>query len=156
MCFGYQSYPKKLITNVKISFPTCDIHKSKLTVAKLHSFKINKTYNCLVFSTSPGSNSLKIYFLQGKTILGHKCILNFLTNYFLQIVKEDGLTIKGSNLPIFVFCYISLFIKGFFATKNLNMELEKTFGLFLEGYISSSLKGQLISSSKFFKILKMI
>jgi hypothetical protein len=34
------------------------------------------------------------------------------------------------------------------------MELKETFGFFLEGYISSSLKGQLISSSKFFKILR--
>jgi hypothetical protein len=45
---------------------------------------------------------------------------------------------------------MSLFLKGFFATKNLDMELAKIFGFFLEGYISSSLKGQLISSSKFF------
>ncbi len=33
------------------------------------------------------------------------------------------------------------------------MELKDTFGLFLEGYLSSSLKGQLIFSSIFFEIL---
>jgi len=34
MCFGYQSSPKNLITNAKISWPTFDTHKSKLVVAK--------------------------------------------------------------------------------------------------------------------------
>jgi hypothetical protein len=32
--FGYQSSFKKLITNVKISCPTFDIHKSKLAVVE--------------------------------------------------------------------------------------------------------------------------
>jgi hypothetical protein len=34
MCFGYQSSPKKLIINVKISCPSFDIHISKLAIAK--------------------------------------------------------------------------------------------------------------------------
>jgi hypothetical protein len=43
-------------------------------------------YNCLVFPTNLGSNSLKIYVLEGKTIMGHKCILDLFNQ---QIVKED-------------------------------------------------------------------
>jgi len=37
-------------------------------------------------------------------------------------------------------------LKGFFATKKLDMELEKIFGLFLKDRFSSSFKRQLISS----------
>jgi hypothetical protein len=39
-----------------------------------------------------------------------------------------------------------IFLKGSFAAKKLDMELEETFGLFLKGCLSSSFKGQLISS----------
>ncbi len=49
-------------------------------------------------------------------------------------------------------CSISFFLKGFLAEKN--MELEEIFGLFLEGCLSSSLKGQFISSLIFFKTLE--
>jgi len=42
MCFGYQSTFKTLITNVKISSPPFDIHKSKLAVAEWHSTKVAK------------------------------------------------------------------------------------------------------------------
>jgi len=34
-------------------------------------------------------------------------------------------------------------LKGYFVAKKLNMEPEEIFGLFLEGCLSSSLKGQL-------------
>jgi hypothetical protein len=52
------------------------IHNSKLAVIEWDFTKASKTYNCLVFSTNLGSNSLENYVLEGKTILGHKCILN--------------------------------------------------------------------------------
>jgi hypothetical protein len=38
----------------------------------------------------------------------------------------------------------TLFFKGSLARKKLDMELEKIFGFFLEGCLSSSLKGQFI------------
>jgi hypothetical protein len=34
-----------------------------------------------------------------------------------------------------------MFLKGSFGAKKLDMELEETFGLFLEGCLSFSLKG---------------
>jgi hypothetical protein len=55
--FGYQSTPEKLITNVKISCPPFDIHKSKLAIAELHSIEASKAYNYLVFPINLGSNS---------------------------------------------------------------------------------------------------
>jgi hypothetical protein len=39
-------------------------------------------------------------------------------------------------------------LKGSFATKKLDMELEEIFGLFLDDILSSSLKGLLTSFSK--------
>jgi len=80
--------------------------------------------------------------------MGHKCILNLFnqllfTNYkgrWFSIIKR----VKSSN---FCFCDTSSFLKGSFATKKLDMELEETFGLFFKGCFSSSFKGQLISSS---------
>jgi hypothetical protein len=57
MCFGYQLTLKKVITNAQISCPPVDIHKSKLVIAEWHYVKVDKTYNCLVFSTKMGSNS---------------------------------------------------------------------------------------------------
>jgi hypothetical protein len=79
-----------MIIDAKISCLAFDIHKSKLVIAEWHFAKASKTYNCLVFSTNPSSNSRKNCFLQGKVNFGHKCILTFATNYFPQIVKEDG------------------------------------------------------------------
>ncbi len=85
MCFGYQSSPKKLITNAKISCPAFDIHISKFAIIEWHSTKIGKTYNRLIFFINLDSNSLRICFLERKTVLGHKYILNFLTNYFYKL-----------------------------------------------------------------------
>ncbi len=73
----------------KISCLAFDIHISKLAIVEWHFIKVGKTYNCLVFSINLNSISLKFCILKGKTILGHNCILFFLTNYFQQIVKED-------------------------------------------------------------------
>jgi hypothetical protein len=42
------------------------------------------------------------------------------------------LTIKRVKSSINCFCYTSFFLKGYFATKKLDVELEETFGLFLE------------------------
>ncbi len=86
--FGYQSSFKKLITNVKISCPTFDIHKSKLAVVEWLSIKTSKTYNCLVFSTNVGNNSLENHFLEGKKIMGHKCILNIFNQLLSTNCKE--------------------------------------------------------------------
>jgi hypothetical protein len=47
-----------------------------------------------------------------------------------------------------------IFLKRFFCNKKFDMELEKTFGLFLEGCFSSSFKGKLIFFSNFKKILR--
>jgi hypothetical protein len=89
--------------------------------------------------------------LEGKTIWGYKCILNVFNQLLSTNCKRRWFsTIKRVKSSKICFCYISPFFKVFFATKKLDMELEKTFGLFLEGYISSSCKGQLISSSNFF------
>jgi len=66
----------------------------------------------------------------------HKCILTFLINYIQQIVKEDNfwqLKVKSSQKKL---CYTSSFLKGSFVAKKLDMELEKTFGLFLESCLS--------------------
>ena len=50
--------------------------------------------------------------------------------------------------------YTSSFLKGFFVAKKLDVELEEMFGLFMEGFLSSCLKGQLIFSSNLFTILE--
>jgi len=89
---------------LKISCLAFDIHISKLAIIEWHSTKASKTYNCLVFSINQNINSLKNYFLEGKTILGNKCVLKNLTNCFLQIVKGDGFwQLKESSLSKIVF-----------------------------------------------------
>ncbi len=154
MCFGYQSSLKKLITNAKISWPTFDIHKSKLVVTEWHSTKVGKTYNCLVFSTNLSNNSLEKKNLEGKIIMGHKCILNLFNQLLSTNCKGRWfLTIKRIKSSRNCFCYTPFFLKGSFTIKKLDMELEETFGFFLEDCLSSSLKRQLISFSNFFKIL---
>jgi len=82
LCFGCQLAFKKLITYGKISRPPFDINKSKLVVAKWHSIKVGKTYNCLVF--------IKKKIPKGKTSLGHKCILNHLNQIFFTNGKANG------------------------------------------------------------------
>ncbi len=57
MCFGNQLALKKVIANAQISCPPFDIHKSKLVIVEWHYVKVDKTYNCLIFSTKLGSNS---------------------------------------------------------------------------------------------------
>jgi hypothetical protein len=57
MCFDYQLAFKNLIINAKITCPPFDIHKSKLVVVEWHFAKDGKTYNYLVFSIKPSSNS---------------------------------------------------------------------------------------------------
>jgi hypothetical protein len=99
MCFGYKSSPKRLITNAKISCPTFDIHTSKLAVAKWHSIKVGKTYNYVFISTNLGNNPLNFIFSKEKQFLNINAYQMFLTNYFLQIVKEDVfLQLQKSNL----------------------------------------------------------
>jgi hypothetical protein len=89
--------------------------------------------------------------LERKTICGHKCILNIFNQLLPTNCKGRWFfTIKIIKSFKNCFCYTSFFLKGFFATKKLDMELEETFGLFLKGCFSSSLKGQLISSSNYF------
>jgi len=75
MWFGYKSTFKNLITNAKTSCPPFDIQKSKFVIAKWLSTNIHKILLLLLFSTKPNRNSQKNYFLEGKTNLGHKCIL---------------------------------------------------------------------------------
>jgi hypothetical protein len=55
------------------------------------------------------------------------------------------LTIKWVRSSRNYFCCTSLFLKGSFEAKKLDMELEKTYDLFLEGCRSSSFKRQFIS-----------
>jgi hypothetical protein len=102
-----------------------------------------------------GNNSLKKILLEGKTILRHKCILNL----FNQLISTNCkgrwfFTIKRIKSFKNCFCYTSFFLKGYFATKQLDMELEETFDVFLEGCLSSSFEGQLISFSIFLKMLE--
>ncbi len=92
--------------------------------------------------------------MEGKTIMGHKCILNLFNQLsFTNCKGRWFLTIKIVKSSKIYFCCTLSFLKGFFAAKKLDMELEKIYGLFLEGCLSSSLKGQLISFSNFKKIL---
>jgi hypothetical protein len=94
-----------------------------------------------------GSNSLKKK-LEGKTIRGPKCILNLFNQLLSTNCKGRWfLTIKKLKSSKNCFGCTSSFLKGSFVTKKLDMELEETFGLFLEGCLSSSLQGQSISSS---------
>ncbi len=58
------------------------------------------------------------------------------------------LTIKRPEISKNWFFYTSSFLKGFFATKKLNIELKEMFDLFLEGCLSSFLKGQLAYLNK--------
>jgi hypothetical protein len=89
---------------------------------------------------------MKKQLMKGKTILGHKCTLNLSTNYFPQIVKK----FKRPNSSNFCFCCTCYFVKGSFATNKLDLQLEEIFGLFLEGWFSSFLKGLFM----FFQIFK--
>jgi hypothetical protein len=84
-----------------------------------------------LFSTNPSSDSWKKYFLEGKTSLGHKCILNHF-NQILSINYQGRwfLTIKRPKSSKIFFCYISSFLKGSFDAKKLDMELKDIFGLF--------------------------
>jgi hypothetical protein len=110
---------------LKISCLAFDIHISKLTIVEWHFTKANQTYNYLVFSTNPGINSLKIYFLEVKTIIGHKCILNIFNQLLSTNYKRRWfLTIKRVKFSRNCFCYTSLFLKGSFAVKKLDMELK--------------------------------
>ncbi len=107
------------------------------------------------FSNNLGNNSLKKILLEGKTILRHKFILNL----FNQLISTNCkgrwfFTIKRIKSFKNCFCYTSFFLKGYFATKQLDMELEETFDVFLEGCLSSSFEGQLISFSIFLKMLE--
>jgi len=70
--------------------PPFDIHKSKLVIVERHFVKVGKTYNNLVFSDNLNNNSWRHCCLNVNTIFGHKYIIIFSTNYFPQIVKEDG------------------------------------------------------------------
>ncbi len=79
-------------------------------------------------------------------------------NLFNQLLstnykKRWFLTIKRPKYSKICFCSTTFFLKGSFATKKLDMELEEML-VFLEGCISSSFKGQLTSFSKKFKILE--
>jgi hypothetical protein len=92
--------------------------------------------------------------MEGKTIFGHKCILNF----FNQLLSTNWkgiwfLTIKRPKFSKKTFCSTSFFLKGSLAKIN-KMELEEIFGFFLEGCFSSSFKGQFIYSSEKFKTLE--
>ncbi len=80
--------------------------------------------------------------------MGHKCILNLFNQLLSTNCKRKWFSIiKRVKSSKICFCDTSSFLKGPFAIKKLDMELEETFGLFLEGCLSSSFKGQLISSS---------
>jgi hypothetical protein len=82
--------------------------------------------------------------------MGHKCILFFFNQSFSTNYKGRWfLTIKRIKYSRNDFCYTSFLLKGYFVAKKLDVELEESFGLFLESCISSSLKGQL-----FFKLKK--
>jgi hypothetical protein len=131
MCFGYQSTLKNLNMNAKISCPPFDIHKSKLAVIEWHSIKSSKIYNCSVFFTKLGRNLWKNCFLERKTNLGHKCILNHFNQILSTNYKERWvLIIKSPRSSKNYFCYKSSFLKGSFIAKHLDMELVDIFGLF--------------------------
>jgi hypothetical protein len=141
ICQSYLSSFKKLITNAKTSCAPFDIHKSKLVVAKSHFVEVDKTYNYLVFSTKLGNNSWENYFLEGKRNLGHKCMLHFFNQILCTNYKGSWfLIIQCSRSSKSYFCYKSSFLKGFFVTKKLNMELLQLFDLFFASCVSSSFK----------------
>jgi hypothetical protein len=154
ICFGYQSTPKKLITNPKISCPPFNIHKSRLGIAKWHYVKTCKTYNCFVFSTNMSSNSWENCFLERKLFFGWKnnfwtqCILNHFNKLFSTNCKGRWfLTIKKPKSSKNCFWCRSHFLKGFFVAKKLDMELKDTFSLFLKSCIPSFFKRLFTSSS---------
>lgn len=72
ICFDFQSTPKKLSTNAKMSWTSLNIQRSKLAIAKWHFTKDNMTYNFSVFSTRPCRISYENLLLEGNTTLGHK------------------------------------------------------------------------------------
>jgi hypothetical protein len=81
--------------------------------------------------------------------MGHKCILNLYNQLLSTNCKWIWfLIIKRIKSSRNCFCCTSSFLKGFFH-KKLDMELEQTLGLFLEGCLSSPFKGQLNFSSNF-------
>ncbi len=88
---------------------------------------------------------MKKIFLERKTNLGHKCILN----HFNQILstnckKKWFLIIKSPRSSKNYFCYKSSFSKRSFIAKKLDMELIDIFGFFFKGCLSSFLKGLFI------------
>ncbi len=106
MCFCYKSTFENLITNAKTSCPPFDIHKSKFVIVEWLSTKAHKIYNYLVFSTKPNRNSQKNDFLEGKTNLGHKCILNRFNQILSTNYKRRWfLTIKNPRSSKFYFYY---------------------------------------------------
>jgi hypothetical protein len=79
--------------------------------------------------------------LEGKIILGHKCILNLFNQLLSTNYKGRWFfTIKIIKSLKNYFYYTSYFLKGSFVIKKTRYGIKETFGLFLEGYLSSSLK----------------
>jgi hypothetical protein len=86
--------------------------------------------------------------LEGKIVLGHKCILNVFNQTLSMNCKGKWfLTMKSFKSFRNCFCCKSSFLKSSSQTKKLDMELEDILGLFFEGCLSSSFKGLLISSN---------
>jgi len=120
ICFGYYSSPKKLIISTKISCPTFNIHKSKFDVVEWHYIKVGKTYNCFVFPINLDNNSIENCFLERKTIIGHKCILNILNQLLFKKFKGIWfLTIKRPKSSKKCFSCTS-FVTGTKNYKNMN------------------------------------
>jgi hypothetical protein len=121
MCFGFQSTPKKLITNAKISCPPFNIHKTKHVVVEWHSIKVGKTYNYLVFPTNFGNNSRFYLFIDGNTIIGmNACTKPFQPTTFHEFRGKWFLTIKNPKFSKKIFCYRSFFKEGSFIEKKLD------------------------------------
>jgi len=138
-----------LITNAKILCPSFDIHKSKLVVVEWHFVNIDKNIQFFsFFSSKPSNNSRKRCFMEGKTSLGHKCILNCFNQILSRNYKKWWLlTIKSSHFSKNYFCYRSSFMKGSFVAKILDMELLEIY-IYIYIYYISLLIRKVIHISK--------
>ncbi len=72
-----------------------------------------------MFSINSCNNSLENYFMEGKTIMGHKCILNLYNQLLSTNCKWIWfLIIKRIKSSRNCFCCTSSFLKGFFHKKT--------------------------------------
>jgi hypothetical protein len=124
--------PQEFNSKWETSCAFSDIHKSKLTITKLHYFKVGKTNICLVFSSKLGTLLMKIGFLKEKQLKETNVFPVALTIYTFLQPHRQGICKNKSQLRSCEFCFwcTSSFLKGYFVFNVLKIALGNIIGFF--------------------------